>query len=86
LKHDLPELTLRYDWIIEVLQDMKTFSDRHGMVALARKVDETIRVAEAEIAVAASNRPDDLDDEDPDKLPPRRAAGGARGSRRNTPR
>ena len=72
---------MRYDWIIEVLQDMKTFSEKHGMVALARKVDETIRVAEAEIAVASTNHPGDLDGElndDPADDSERRAASGAR--------
>lgn len=77
---------MRYDWIIEVLQDMKTFSERHGMVALARKVDETIRVAEAEIAVAATNHPghDDLD-ENRDESAGRRAAGGGATRKRRGP-
>jgi hypothetical protein len=78
---------VRYDWIIEVLQDMKTFSERHGMVALARKVDETIRVAEAEIAVAATNHPGHGDlDENPDEAAERRAAGGGETPKRRGPR
>lgn len=78
---------MRYDWIIEVLQDMKTFSERHGMVALARKVDETIRVAEAEIAVAATNHPDhDEQDEDFEDEALRRADGSNPARRRTGPR
>lgn len=78
---------MRYDWIIEVLQDMKTFSEKHGMVALARKVDETIRVAEAEIAVASTNHPDrDEQDENFEDEAIRRAEGGHIARRRSGPR
>jgi len=47
---------MRHDWIFEVLADMKSYADRHGLVALSAKVDETAAVARAEIAGAESDR------------------------------
>ncbi|MDO9525591.1 MAG: hypothetical protein Q7J57_08635 [Gemmobacter sp.] len=40
---------MRHAWIIDVLTDMKTYAQLHGMVALAQKVDEALKVARAEM-------------------------------------
>lgn len=39
-----------YDWIFEVLEDLKSFAEANGMPALAAKVDEAIKVAAVEVA------------------------------------
>lgn len=41
---------MRHQWIIDVLTDLKTYSQSHGMVALAQKAEEALRIAKAEIA------------------------------------
>lgn len=46
---------MAHDWILEVLEDMKSYADRHGMAALSAKVDETLAIARAEIAAAADD-------------------------------
>lgn len=45
---------MRHGWIIDVLTDLKTYAQSHGMVALAHKVDEALRIARAEIAASGS--------------------------------
>lgn len=46
-----------HDWLFEVLADMKTYAERHGMSALAAKIAETEEVARHEVATAG--QPDD---------------------------
>lgn len=41
---------MTHDWIINVLTDLRSFSQRNGLDALAERLDDTIRVAETEIA------------------------------------
>jgi hypothetical protein len=52
---------MRHEWLFDVLADMKVYAERHGLVALSAKVDETIEVAHAEIAAA------EADDDAPQK-------------------
>jgi hypothetical protein len=42
-----------HDWIIDVLEDLKTYAKRNGMAELAAKTDETLTVARQEIASKA---------------------------------
>jgi predicted transcriptional regulator len=46
-----------HEWLFEVLADMKSYANRHGMTALAAKLDETEAVARADVA-AAEREPD----------------------------
>ena len=42
-----------HDWLFEVLDDMQAYAERHGMSALAAKIDETRQVARTEVAAAS---------------------------------
>ena len=44
---------MKYDWILDVLTDLRTFADTNGLEALARQLDDTKQVAEAEIVSVA---------------------------------
>ncbi len=46
-----------HEWIFEVLTDMKAYAEKHGLVALSAKIDETLDVARAEID-EAEGQPD----------------------------
>ena len=59
-----PGALMGYEWIFEVLEDLKSFAKANGLPALAAKADEALDVATAEVAM----RPDA-----PVKLPPRRS-------------
>ena len=39
-----------YDWIFDVLEDLKSFAQANGLPALAAKAEETLKVAEQEVA------------------------------------
>lgn len=39
-----------YEWIFDVLEDLKSFADANGMPALAAKADEALKVATQEVA------------------------------------
>ena len=41
-----------HDWLFEVLDDMRAYAERHGMSALAVKIEETREVARAEVDAA----------------------------------
>lgn len=45
---------MQHDWIFDVLKDLSDYARRNGLVALAQKAEETLRVAETEIAAAAT--------------------------------
>ena len=45
---------MRHDWIIDVLRNMKDYAHMNGLPALALKVEEALRTAEAEIAASDS--------------------------------
>lgn len=40
---------MTHHWIIEVLTDLRTYAQQNGLTGLARKTDETLAVARAEI-------------------------------------
>lgn len=40
---------MRYDWILDVLTDLRSFAAHNGLAALAAQLDEATRVAAAEI-------------------------------------
>jgi predicted transcriptional regulator len=44
-----------HDWIIDVLEDLRTYAKSNGMTDLARKTDETLDVARQEIADKAQS-------------------------------
>ncbi|MBC7739149.1 MAG: hypothetical protein H7245_18510 [Candidatus Saccharibacteria bacterium] len=39
-----------YDWIFDVLKDLKAFASANGLPALAAKADEALQVATQEVA------------------------------------
>lgn len=41
---------MTYNWILEVLSDLKTFSDANGMHRLSKELDEARLMAAVEIA------------------------------------
>lgn len=41
---------MQYDWIIDVLTDLKTFATRNGLPALAEQLDDVRLVAATEIS------------------------------------
>lgn len=53
-----------YDWIFDVLEDLKSFAEANGLPALAAKADEALLVATQEIAAR---------EETPVVVPPRRS-------------
>jgi soluble cytochrome b562 len=54
---------MAHEWILEVLQDMRGYSQKNGLSALVVQLDETLRVATQEIALAARRAaPDGGDD------------------------
>ena len=44
---------MQYQWIIDVLTDLKAFANSNGLVALAEQLDDTSIVAAAEISQVA---------------------------------
>ncbi|WP_347311146.1 hypothetical protein [Defluviimonas sp. SAOS-178_SWC] len=44
---------MQYEWILDVLTDLKAFAKGNGLRALAEQLDDTSLVAAAEIAQAA---------------------------------
>lgn len=41
---------MKYDWIIDVLTDLKSFAQANGLPALAEQLDDTSLLAATEIA------------------------------------
>ncbi len=44
---------MQYEWILDVLTDLKAFAQSNGLSSLAEQLDDTSLVAAAEIAQAA---------------------------------
>lgn len=40
----------QYEWILDVLADLKSFADANGLTLLAEQLDDTSLIAAAEIA------------------------------------
>jgi hypothetical protein len=53
-----------YDWIFDVLADLKAFAQANGLPGLAAKADEALKVAAEEVAAHKDTPP---------KVPPRRS-------------
>ena len=51
-----PGVQRGYEWIFDVLKDLKSFAEANGLPALAAKADEALHVAAQEIA-ALENAP-----------------------------
>lgn len=47
-----------YEWIFDVLRDLRTFAHANDMPALAHKADEAIAAAKAEIEARGGPPPD----------------------------
>ena len=41
---------MKYDWITDVLNDLRTFSEENGLTSLAKQLDQTCLIAAKEIA------------------------------------
>lgn len=41
---------MRHDWIFDVLKDLVSYAERNGLPLLARKAEEALQTATAEIA------------------------------------
>ena len=54
-----------YDWIFEVLEDLKSFAKANGLPALAAKADEALQIAAIEVATLPDT---------PVQIPPRRSS------------
>lgn len=59
---------MRHEWIFDVLSDLKAYAVAHGMQALARKAEEALDAARAEVGLVC----DDLPCEDGDPTAQRR--------------
>ncbi len=46
---------MQYEWILDVLTDLKSFAKGNGLRALAEQLDDTSLVAAAEIAQVAED-------------------------------
>jgi hypothetical protein len=55
---------MAHEWIFEVLQDMRNYSQKNGLPALMEQLDEALRVAKTEIAPGEGAR--DSDDAEAD--------------------
>jgi hypothetical protein len=54
---------MAHEWIFDVLQDMRSYSHKNGLAALAVQLDETLRVARTEIGPGPkAPSPQDSDD------------------------
>ncbi len=70
-----------HDWILDVLADLKAYADQNDLPALARQLDETARIASAEIASSRDGTPIAAILDDGASLGRiSRAAGGGRGA------
>lgn len=43
---------MRHEWIFEVLEDLRSYALKNGLVATAAKAEEALRVARVEVAQA----------------------------------
>lgn len=48
---------MRHDWIFDVLEDLRAYAVLNGLTAMAASVDEALRTARAEVALAPENAP-----------------------------
>ena len=50
-----------HDWILDVLTDLRTYSHANGLLALAAKVEEALRIARLEILAVPPSGQHDAD-------------------------
>lgn len=50
---------MQYDWIIDVLTDLKTFATRNGLPVLAEQLDDVRLIAATEISNVLPTLPHD---------------------------
>ncbi|MCE6951245.1 hypothetical protein LAZ40_07665 [Cereibacter sphaeroides] len=53
---------MTHDWILDVLSDLRSYAERNALPTLAAGLDETIRLAQAEIAPSAPQPAEDEKD------------------------
>lgn len=46
---------MKADWVIDILKDIRQFSEQNGMVVLAEQLDDAIFVAATEIGAKAAD-------------------------------
>ncbi len=46
-----------HDWVFDVLRDLKAYAEANGLLALAAKAEEALRVAEVEISALETAPP-----------------------------
>jgi predicted transcriptional regulator len=57
---------MAHEWIFEVLQDMRNYSQKNGLPALMEQLDLALRVAKTEIASGEGVRDEDTSEPDSD--------------------
>jgi hypothetical protein len=57
---------MAHEWIFEVLQDMRSYSQKNGLPALMVQLDEALRVARMEIGAKTGSQADDDPDDNGD--------------------
>jgi hypothetical protein len=45
----MQENTMKADWVIDILKDIRQFSEKNGMMGLAEQLDDAIFIAASEI-------------------------------------
>lgn len=50
---------MRYDWVLDVLTDLKAFAQANGLVTLSEHLDETLSIAREEIATRRGDHDED---------------------------
>ena len=53
---------MAHEWILEVLQDLRSYSQKNGLPALMAQLDEALRIAKSEVTAPDGSR----DSDDPD--------------------
>jgi len=56
---------MRHDWIFAVLKDLRAYAALNGLSATVAKVDEALRTAQAEVAMAREPPPRPMDSPPP---------------------
>ena len=44
------DMIMQHDWILDVLEDLRSYAEKNGLSATAAKAEEAMRVARAEMA------------------------------------
>lgn len=49
--------SMSHEWVYDVLRDLKSYAEANGLLALAAKAEEALRVAQVEIAALDDSPP-----------------------------